>query len=907
MHFLRSPLDEKDYPLEFKPKLFQLSLFIQDSKTIPKYYKRLRQPDSGILIYSLSDDQKETKKFKFIYNKQNGRDFSLNLFLISNFDPEKCKEIKGNAVILTNNNTAYFVLNGEIVMDEKHKVVTDIHRQEIPLCESDQLVKIEFPEDAVDKIIEESESKANYIHDKACEIVVFPKIKEKNIDKKLAEALGKSTKYAKEQVELFVLKKEVQSFIEKNAQDKNDKEKLKKRLKIVFLNIFINKYVKEENIDFMVHKNKLFYLEIKKAFIDSISNTVYKFLIHELYDIQHKTNIDQLRKLAQDNPNELDYIEKAMDKMLEFTIGIPPVAIKSNILGCIGTIINGQNAKNILEKEKDIDIKSTLKLVRSLSILHTLYQSVDACKWRNSIYEFVEKVSLIVAELLFYKYGTLILSLVKENDSGALESNHLLEFCAFLMANLRISYKFDYDKNKNELIYSDAMSLFSNDILQQILYASIPNPKKEQPILGRFITQFPEILELFSFNIIERNPVVIAAKFLWDPASFVASGTRTVSKILENIFTDNIFTNMGKPNLLFIPTKYLSISYVELFSQSPMVEFLEFKNSSAITIWNIFIHLKERTQLPPIVNLNLNITSRNRSVDYSVITTQQCSYFSQILSTPTLEFVLNEYINFIKRNGSQVTIKLLSTQKIAQEFIPINQILSTLDSQEDIKSLIDRADRDIELLTMRLKQAKYHKAVLRNFKNYTLVSKKIEKLSGDFDKETKYEIKNGLPTVQQKDKAIQQRGIITIEDYSITSSSLSGSPTTSSSLPSSTFVRGSSSSSSSSLLSSPSHSSLSTSSHVTLMGQSQRTSVDQEQQKVKNLILIERARSLVFEKYPPTQTDTAPLRVDFLQKLGDIEKETRYLINLAAHEKKLIELIFELEKLQISLERSSFG
>ncbi len=35
---------------------------------------------------------------------------------MSEFDIKKCVEITGEAVILTNNNKAYFILNGKIVM-----------------------------------------------------------------------------------------------------------------------------------------------------------------------------------------------------------------------------------------------------------------------------------------------------------------------------------------------------------------------------------------------------------------------------------------------------------------------------------------------------------------------------------------------------------------------------------------------------------------------------------------------------------------------------------------------------------------------------------------------------------------------------------------------------------------------
>ena len=60
-----------------------------------------------------------------------------DLYLISEFNIKKCEEIKGDAVILTNNNTAYFFLNGKIAMeDDKPQVVQGINRQNIALSQS---------------------------------------------------------------------------------------------------------------------------------------------------------------------------------------------------------------------------------------------------------------------------------------------------------------------------------------------------------------------------------------------------------------------------------------------------------------------------------------------------------------------------------------------------------------------------------------------------------------------------------------------------------------------------------------------------------------------------------------------------------------------------------------------------
>ena len=54
-----------------------------------------------------------------------------DLYLMSEFNIKHCEEIKGNAVILTNQNTAYFIISNQIVMNEnKPQTVQSINRQE---------------------------------------------------------------------------------------------------------------------------------------------------------------------------------------------------------------------------------------------------------------------------------------------------------------------------------------------------------------------------------------------------------------------------------------------------------------------------------------------------------------------------------------------------------------------------------------------------------------------------------------------------------------------------------------------------------------------------------------------------------------------------------------------------------
>ncbi len=83
---------------------------------------------------------------------------SFSLYLVKKFDPEKKCEIKGNAVILDNKNTAYYIKNGNVVMKyavpqkEHHKTLAErltlrgllphtvekIDRHGIPLSDSDE-------------------------------------------------------------------------------------------------------------------------------------------------------------------------------------------------------------------------------------------------------------------------------------------------------------------------------------------------------------------------------------------------------------------------------------------------------------------------------------------------------------------------------------------------------------------------------------------------------------------------------------------------------------------------------------------------------------------------------------------------------------------------------------------------
>lgn len=80
------------------------------------------------------------------------------LFLIEKFDLKECQKIKGNAIVLTDDNIAYFIVNGKISLDEdKPKIISDVNRQGIAVCASPQPIKIDRQnkKEAINKIMVE--------------------------------------------------------------------------------------------------------------------------------------------------------------------------------------------------------------------------------------------------------------------------------------------------------------------------------------------------------------------------------------------------------------------------------------------------------------------------------------------------------------------------------------------------------------------------------------------------------------------------------------------------------------------------------------------------------------------------------------------------------------------------------
>jgi hypothetical protein len=102
-----------------------------------------------------------------------------DLYLMSEFDINKCNAIKSDSVILTNNDTAYFFLNGKIVMEEdKPQVVQGINRQNIALSQSIEPISFKGSEWKKWRIFKESVQKGGHaqkierhLHDRDQELI----------------------------------------------------------------------------------------------------------------------------------------------------------------------------------------------------------------------------------------------------------------------------------------------------------------------------------------------------------------------------------------------------------------------------------------------------------------------------------------------------------------------------------------------------------------------------------------------------------------------------------------------------------------------------------------------------------------------------------------------------------------
>ena len=86
-----------------------------------------------------------------------------DLYLMPKFNIDQCEEIKGNAVILTDENTAYFIIEDKIVIkNEEPQVVASINRQKIRDSDSTKPKKYTDSERKKEKIIKESTLKGSH-------------------------------------------------------------------------------------------------------------------------------------------------------------------------------------------------------------------------------------------------------------------------------------------------------------------------------------------------------------------------------------------------------------------------------------------------------------------------------------------------------------------------------------------------------------------------------------------------------------------------------------------------------------------------------------------------------------------------------------------------------------------------
>ena len=127
-------------------------------------------------------ENKEDKENKKKYTITSGEPFECQLFedrpeegydlyLISKFNIEQCKEIKGNAVILTDENTAYFIIEDKIVMrDEKPQAVENINRQKIESSDSIGPTEYTVSKKKKEKVIKESTLKGGHTQAKLADI-----------------------------------------------------------------------------------------------------------------------------------------------------------------------------------------------------------------------------------------------------------------------------------------------------------------------------------------------------------------------------------------------------------------------------------------------------------------------------------------------------------------------------------------------------------------------------------------------------------------------------------------------------------------------------------------------------------------------------------------------------------------
>ncbi len=142
---------------------------IKDESEIRKFVALLRNViatdgPAGEWFYDRTSqtDKWESMRVHSLYLHQKNK--GCDLYLMSEFDNKHYEIIENDAVILTNNNTAYFILNGKITMEDgKPQAVNGINRQNLELTQSVEPIRLSGGESKKWKIFKEAILKGGHI------------------------------------------------------------------------------------------------------------------------------------------------------------------------------------------------------------------------------------------------------------------------------------------------------------------------------------------------------------------------------------------------------------------------------------------------------------------------------------------------------------------------------------------------------------------------------------------------------------------------------------------------------------------------------------------------------------------------------------------------------------------------
>ncbi len=127
----------------------------------PEMAKAILQVDDVAILLSPMHIKELDRK----YCSESNKDFGYDLYLMSRFQEELCQHIKGNAVILTDENEAYFVIDGKISREETKVQCVDIANRYIGYSWSKQPRKANGTEERIKQIIQEATSKGGHAKD----------------------------------------------------------------------------------------------------------------------------------------------------------------------------------------------------------------------------------------------------------------------------------------------------------------------------------------------------------------------------------------------------------------------------------------------------------------------------------------------------------------------------------------------------------------------------------------------------------------------------------------------------------------------------------------------------------------------------------------------------------------------